>query len=73
MAGRFFEVLDALETPEAVFRGSARELVAARQIDAGKYLVVAYKEQDRGDGFVITAFLTRRFRQLARREKIWPR
>jgi hypothetical protein len=25
------------------------------------------------DGFVVTAFLTRRFRQLARREQVWPR
>ena len=72
-AGHFFEALDALETPEAVFRGSAAELLAARQLDAGKYLVVVCKEQDRSDGFVIRAFLTRRLRQLAGREKTWPR
>ena len=35
--------------------------------------VVVYKEQTSEEGFVITAFLTKRFRQLARRTRVWPR
>ncbi len=34
--------------------------------------VLVYKEQDRVDGFVITAFLTRRLRPIEKRTKLWP-
>jgi hypothetical protein len=37
----------------------------------GKYIVVVYREQE-NDGFVITAFLTRRIRSLERRKQVWP-
>lgn len=73
LAGRFHDVLETIEAPEAVFQGSVGELLAARQVEPGKYLVVVYKEQTPSEGFVITAFLTRRLRQLQRRSKVWPR
>jgi hypothetical protein len=39
----------------------------------GKWLVVIYKEHEElQDGFVITAFLTKRMRSLERRVQIWP-
>ena len=41
--------------------------------DSGKYIMVVYRELDKEDGFVITAFLTRRRKQLERRRKIWER
>ena len=44
-----------------------------REIDNGKYIVVVYRELSKGDGFVITAFLTRRRRQFERRRKIWQK
>ena len=72
MAGYAFEVLDILEKPDVVFAGGGGELLAVRKVEAGKYLVVVYKEQTPDDGFVVTAFLTRRLRQLSRREKVWP-
>jgi hypothetical protein len=73
MAGYFSDVLEVLEQPEALFGGAGGELLAVREIEPGKYLVVVYKEQTPDDGFVVTAFLTRRFRQLERRERLWPR
>jgi hypothetical protein len=73
MAGYATDVLEVLERPDAVFAGSAGELLAARAIEPGKYPVVVYREKTPDDGFVVTAFLTRRFRQLARREQVWPR
>lgn len=73
MSGRLYDVLETIENPEAIYEGSAGELLAARQTEAGKYLVGVYREQESGDGFVITAFLTRRIRQLERRRKVWPR
>jgi hypothetical protein len=73
MAGYATDVLEVLERPDIVFAGSAGELLAASAIEPGKYLVVVYREKTPDDGFVVTAFLTRRFRQLARREQVWPR
>ena len=35
-------------------------------------MVVVYRETNPSDGFVITAFLTRRLRSLDRRNQIWP-
>ncbi len=73
MAGYYFEVLETLEEPEAIYEGKAGECIAVRGIEKGKYIVVVYRELSKEDGFVITAFLTRRKTQLERRRKIWER
>jgi hypothetical protein len=73
MAGYYFEVLETLEEPEAIYEGKAGECIAVRGIEKGKYIVVVYRELSKEDGFVITAFLTRRRKQLERRRKIWKR
>jgi len=73
MAGYYFEVLETVEGPEAVYEGRAGECIAVREVEKGKYIVVVYRELGRVDGFVITAFLTRRRKQLERRRKIWQR
>ena len=73
MAGYYFEVLETVLEPEAVYAGTSTEYLAVRDIERGKYIVVVYREVDKTDGFIITAFLTRRRRQLHRRRKAWPR
>lgn len=65
------EVLDTVAQPERVVAGNAGELLAIREIEIGKWLVVVCRELE-DDGFVITAFLTRRIRSLERRRQIWP-
>ena len=72
MAGYYFEVLETVESPEAVYQGGTGECIAIREIETGKYIVVIYKEISKEDGFIITAFLTRRKKQLERRKKLWP-
>ena len=72
LAGYRLEVLHSLAEPERVLAGGAGELLAVRQVESGKWLVVAYQESQ-DDGFVITAFLTRRIRSLERRTQVWPR
>jgi hypothetical protein len=72
MAGYYFEVLEAMEEPEAIYEGKKGECIAVREIEKGKYIVVIYKELSKEDGFVITAFLTRRRKKLERMQKIWP-
>jgi len=71
MAGYYFEVLETVEEPEAIYEGKMGECIAVREIDKGKHIVVVYRELSREDGFVITAFLTRRRKQLERRRKLW--
>jgi len=73
LAGYYFEVLETLQEPEAIYEGKMEELLAVKEIEPEKYMVVVYKENIAlKDGFVITAFLTRRIKQVRRRNKLWP-
>ena len=58
MQGLRDAVLKTVSEPGRVVQGGEGELIAVREIDEGKWLVVVYRELN-GDGFVITAFLTR--------------
>jgi hypothetical protein len=71
LAGMRAHVLGTVANPSAIYQGGAGELLASREVQAGKWLVVVYRESSR-DGFIITAFLTRRTRSLERRKKLWP-
>jgi hypothetical protein len=51
-------VIEAIAEPIRIFAGAAGELLAVRELELGKYIVVVYRELEE-DGFVITAFLTR--------------
>jgi hypothetical protein len=70
LAGMRYEVLETVAQPLSIYAGTDGELLAVREIEPGKYLVVAYRELS-ADGFIITAFLTRRFQSLARRPLVW--
>jgi hypothetical protein len=65
------DVLTAVAEPERIFAGGAGELLAVRELSAGKLLVVVYREEVH-DGFIITAFVTGRVRSLFRRAQLWP-
>lgn len=67
-----FDVLETIGQPDSVHEGNNGELLAIRFIDDTKHMVVVYRELDPTDGFVITAFLTKRIRQVDRRKKLWP-
>lgn len=53
-------MLVALEHPQSVMTGRDGVLLAVRPVDDRKWIVVAYVENDATDGFVLTAYLTRR-------------
>jgi hypothetical protein len=72
LAGLLESVLDAVEAADAVYEGTGGELLASRQIEEGKFLVVVYRETGGTDGFIITAFLTRRVNYLQKRRCLWP-
>ena len=71
LAGLRLDVLETVAEPERIISGGAGELLALKKQSDGKMLVVVYRE-DAGDGFVITAFLTRREASLNRRKPLWP-
>jgi hypothetical protein len=66
------DVLRTVSKPDRILAGGLGELLAVRQVEEDKWLVVVYKEPSPSDGFVITAYLTRRLRQLERRTVLWP-
>ncbi|MMZ68473.1 hypothetical protein D1872_311660 [compost metagenome] len=69
LAGLSDEVLLTVEDPDYIVRGWTDELLAVRRIDK-KYLVVVYKELG-NDGFIITAFITKRIGKVLRRGIVW--
>ena len=71
LAGLRSEVVETLSQPERVLLGGDGERLAIRELEAGKHLVVVYREQT-DDGFIITAFLPRRVRSLEKRRQVWP-
>jgi hypothetical protein len=71
LAGLKLEVLETIINPLRIFMGTLGELIAVREIEKEKYMAVIYRESAR-DGFIITAFLTRRIKSLSRRKQIWP-
>lgn len=71
LAGRRLEVLETVAQPQRILAGGAGEMLAVREQEPGKFLVVVYRELV-SDGFIITAFLTRRTGSLNRRRQLWP-
>jgi len=64
-------VLETIEEPDRILAGGQGELLAVREIEPEKWFVSVYRELE-NDGFVITAFMTRRVRSLDRRKQLWP-
>ena len=62
MAGRYDEVLSAIEEPDYIIQGYRDAIVALKTIGKNKFMAVIYKEISKKDGFVITAFLTSKVR-----------
>ncbi len=73
MSGLSDVVLDAVSSSDRILRGKADELLAIKRFKK-KYVVVVYKESGKGDGFIVTAFLTSKIEKVERgREVIWKR
>jgi len=70
LAGRYEDVLDAIESPDMILRGYRGALIAVRGSGRNRYLAVIYREISDSDGFVITAYFTSK---VDRRKAIWRR
>lgn len=71
LAGLKRDVLETIAEPERILAGGVGELLALKKQTDGKTLIAVYREEV-ADGFVITAFLTRREAALNRRKQLWP-
>jgi hypothetical protein len=75
LMGQFEKVREAVAEPDLILRGDEGELLAVRSYPRGEwisaFLVVAYLEVDDEDGFVVTAYPSRRVP--TRREVLWAR
>ena len=71
----FYEyIFEAIETPNAIYKGNEGELIATLQIIYNGrpfFIVVIYKEASKTDGFIITAFLTNKLGYLSKKEVVW--
>jgi hypothetical protein len=64
-------VLDTISSPDRILVGNEGALMAVRELEPDRWLVVIYREENE-DGFVITAFPTHRINSLNRRQQLWP-
>lgn len=71
MAGYYDDVLSAVEYPDFVIKGNGDALIALKQLE-NKFLAVVYKEVNREDGFIITAYFTSKIK-LEREVILWQR
>jgi len=70
LAGMKYEVLETIHQPRFITIGKTGELLAVNELTDDKYIVVVYKEIQQ-DGFIITAFITRRIKNLTERQILW--
>jgi len=72
VAGMREIILSAIESPDYLLEGWKDEILAVKQIAIGKMIVVVYKEE-LDEGFIITAYTTRRVSWLSKRRRIWEK
>ena len=72
LAGYYDAVLNSVEHPDFIIEGYSDALIALKEIEKGKFLAVVYKETSDVDGFIITAYFTRKLK-LEREVIIWQR
>ena len=70
MSGYYEDVLGLVENPDFILRGYQGSLVAARHYGRQRYLMVVYRQVSLEDGFIITAYFTRK---VDRRKAIWKK
>lgn len=67
---RWEDVLDVVKSPDWVSKGYRGSMVAWKGFGKRGYLAVIYKELGLHDGFIITAFFTKKPKK---RGKVWPK
>ena len=75
MAGNLEKILETVNSPEYIVKGSKEELIALKHYSktnlGEKHCVVIYKENK--DGFIITAFFTSKPETIRKEGIIWKK
>lgn len=76
MFGENKKITETIEDPDIILEGDFGELLAIRKYDKtpiseNKYLIVVYKEIKLNDGFILTAYFSRKTSK--RRKILWKR
>ncbi len=67
-------VMETVKDPDIIFKGDQGELLAVKKRSGKKvWIVVPYKELNKEDGFVLTAYLTTDSLWLFKKEILWNR
>lgn len=67
-------ILNTVKGPDIVLKGDTGEQLAVKKQSRKRaWIVVAYKESTKEDGFVLTAYLTTDSRWLFQKEIIWSK
>lgn len=65
-------IIDAVSNPELILKGDTGELLAIKKKARNNiWFVVPYREVDKDDGFILTAYLTTNLNWLLQRDVIW--
>ncbi len=75
MAGFRLDVLEVVAKPDKIYEGTQGEFLAIKAASHKKetWLVVVYRELSIEDGFIITAFFTKRIQSFHKRKLIYER
>lgn len=73
MANYYFDILETIETPEIIYAGEKSAKIAVKNVpkEENKFVVVIYRDSIGNDGFVITAYLTKKLRKFSSKEVLW--
>lgn len=68
VAGYYDAVLETVASPDILMQGCGGSLIAVRTYGRQRHLYVVYRQISRADGFIITAYFSRK---ADRRKAIW--
>ena len=68
VAGYYDAVLETVASPDILMQGYGGSLVAVRTYGRQRHLYVVYRQVSRDDGFIITAYFSRK---VDRKKAVW--
>jgi len=73
IADYYYDLLNAIENPDIIYEGSNGAKIAVKLLEEreDKFVVAVYKEVTTNDGFVITAYLSKKKQEFEKKTVLW--
>ena len=72
MADYYYDILSTIEEPDVIYQGDQSARIGVKELpNTNKVVAVIYKETNNTDGFVITAYLTKKMQTFQTKKIIW--